>query len=36
MFHAKAVQQRDQPGPGLVFNAEVTGDARANLTGRAR
>jgi hypothetical protein len=30
------MQQSDQPGPGLVFNAALTRDPRANHTGRAR
>ena len=36
MFHAQAVQQRNQPGPGLVFNAEFIGDPGANLASLAR
>src|SRR5208282_4120995 len=36
VFHAQAVQQSDQPGPGVVFNAALTRDPRANLAGRAR
>jgi hypothetical protein len=30
MFHAQAMQQRDQSRAGLVFNAEFSGDAGAN------
>jgi len=29
------VQQRDQPGPGLIFDAAFTRDPRANCTGGA-
>ena len=36
MFHAEAVQQSDQPGPGLVFDAAFSGDPRADRAGRAR
>jgi hypothetical protein len=35
VFHAKSVQQCDQPGPGLVFNTALARDPRANRTGRA-
>ncbi len=31
VLHAEAVQQRDQPGAALVFNAELPGDPGANL-----
>jgi hypothetical protein len=36
MFHAQAMQQRDQARTGLIFNAEFTDDVGANLTRRAR
>jgi hypothetical protein len=35
VLHAQAVQQRDQPGSGLVFNTAFTRDPRANRAGRA-
>ena len=36
MFHAQAVQQSDQPGPGLVFDTAFTRNPRTNRAGRAR
>ena len=35
MFHAQAVQQSDQPGPGLVFDAALSCNPRTNRAGRA-
>src|ERR1019366_918710 len=35
MFHAQTVQQRDQPGPGLIFNAALSRDPGADRAGGA-
>jgi hypothetical protein len=35
VFHAQAMQQRDQAGPGLVLDATLSRDPCANLAGRA-